>query len=54
MRDHRTSPDIAASIGRWRRDLSPELQERSCEILEEVLAGFGYEVGARSSDQGRF
>jgi hypothetical protein len=54
MRDHRTSPDVAASIGRWRRDLSPELQERSCEILEEVLAGFGYEVGARSSDQGRF
>jgi hypothetical protein len=44
MRAHRTTPDAVASIGRWKRDLSPELRVRSCAILEEVLVGLGYEV----------
>jgi hypothetical protein len=44
MRDHRTSSNVVASIGRWKRDLSPELRARSCEALEDVITGFGYDA----------
>jgi hypothetical protein len=43
MRDHRTSPDVASSIGRWKRDLPPGLRERTCEVFEGLLTSFGYE-----------
>ena len=40
---HGTSRDAEASIGRWRKDLSPELQEVCERELAEPLAAFGYE-----------
>ena len=42
MRDHRTAPSPRESIGRWRRDLSPELRDMSCEIFAPVLDELGY------------
>ncbi len=39
---HRTSTDPAASIGRWRRDLSPELQAACEEAFADLLPEFGY------------
>lgn len=44
MERHRTTPDPAASIGRWRRDLSDELQEACARTLFEELQLFGYEA----------
>ncbi len=43
MDHHRTGGDPAATIGRWRQDLSPELIAACAESLDEVLAAFGYE-----------
>jgi hypothetical protein len=43
MDHHRTAADPAATIGRWRQDLSPELIATCAEALDEVLAEFGYE-----------
>jgi len=40
---HRTAPDVASSVGRWRRDLSPELLKVCEEALDPVLDEFGYE-----------
>lgn len=42
LRDHRTAPDAAASIGRWRRDLTPELQAVCRRELGDLLEAFGY------------
>lgn len=39
---HRTTPSAAASIGRWQRDLEPELGAMATEILQPVLEPFGY------------
>jgi hypothetical protein len=39
---HSTSPDAEASIGRWRRDLDPDLQRVSHEAFGEALEVFGY------------
>jgi hypothetical protein len=39
---HSTSPDAEASIGRWRRDLDPELQRACHEAFGEALEVFGY------------
>lgn len=39
---HRTAPTIGASIGRWRSDLSPDLQRACQEALGDVMTGFGY------------
>jgi hypothetical protein len=39
---HRTSVDARSSIGRWRRDLAPGLQEVCREKLADVLDSFGY------------
>jgi SAM-dependent methyltransferase len=41
---HRTTSDAGASVHRWQRDLSPELQELSTELFAESLAAFGYPV----------
>jgi hypothetical protein len=39
---HRTVDDPLQTIGRWRRDLPPELAEEANEILAPVLGAFGY------------
>jgi hypothetical protein len=49
---HQTTDHPDASIGRWRRDLSPELAGICNEVLAPVLTEFGYSVeGAESSRQ---
>ena len=41
---HRTSPDASSSIGRWKRDLDPRLQE----ICDEAFDGLLDELGGSS------
>jgi Sulfotransferase family len=49
---HRTTDQPGGSIGRWRRDLSPELAGICNEVLTPVLTEFGYSVeGTKSSRQ---
>jgi hypothetical protein len=43
---HRTSGAAEASIGRWRRDMSPELLGLTEELFGEVMEAEGYERGA--------
>ena len=42
MAHHMTAPNPTASIGRWQRDLEPELVERCDELLAPIVAEFGY------------
>jgi hypothetical protein len=42
LKQHRTTPSVSASIGRWRRDLSPSLQRACEETFGELLGAFGY------------
>jgi hypothetical protein len=42
MDHHMTAPSAAASIGRWREDLDPQLADRCDAILSPVSADFGY------------
>lgn len=44
LRAHQTSADAAASIGRWRRDLSPEQQQLARTAFDDTLARLGYDV----------
>ena len=46
---HRTTADETASIGRWREDLPPALQDACAEAFAEALAAFGYETGMRGA-----
>src|SRR5262249_38190405 len=54
---HRTTPDPAASIGRWRTDLAavhPDLPELCDELFAPLLAELGYAVApsrARAMDR---
>lgn len=41
---HATTKDTASSVGRWKRDLSGNLQGLSRESFAEFLATFGYDV----------
>lgn len=43
LSEHRTIKDATTSIGRWKMDLEPELQEAISEAFSEALAAFGYE-----------
>jgi hypothetical protein len=43
MSKHRTAKDPRASVGRWRQDMDPVLQEKCAEVLDEALEEFGYE-----------
>jgi hypothetical protein len=43
---HRTTADARASIGRWRHDLSPDLQAVCERALGPVLEEFGYPTGS--------
>jgi hypothetical protein len=50
---HRTSGEASSSIGRWRRDLEPDLQERMTEVFAPVLDRLGYRrMHADSGDTG--
>jgi hypothetical protein len=40
---HMTTEDPEQSIGRWRRDLPPELRDAAEEAFAPALEGFGYE-----------
>jgi len=42
QRDHQTSENAAASIGRWQRELSPEHRALSEKAFGDVLRSFGY------------
>jgi Sulfotransferase family len=42
MKEHRTTPDPAVSIGRWRRDLPPELVEACEQAVGPALEAWGY------------
>ncbi|MBA2597900.1 MAG: sulfotransferase [Chloroflexia bacterium] len=42
LRGHGTADSPAASIGRWRRDLSPAMRERVDAIFGELLLDLGY------------
>ena len=42
LQQHRTSHSEQESVGRWKRDLSPELQEAVNAIFQEQLQAFGY------------
>lgn len=44
MEHHMTAPSADASIGRWAKDLDPELAERCDAILSPLVADFGYET----------
>jgi hypothetical protein len=39
---HRTTPNVQASIGRWRHDLDPALQRTCEETFGDLLGAFGY------------
>lgn len=41
-RGHRTSTSVEASVGRWRRELSPPLQRLCEETYADMLTEFGY------------
>jgi hypothetical protein len=54
---HQTSGSTAASVGRWRRDLTPAQKSACAAIFDDILTQFGYEPTgpaprpkARSSD----
>jgi Sulfotransferase family len=49
MDHHRTAADPAATIGRWREDLSDELITACTESLDPVLEAFGYEPTCTSA-----
>jgi Sulfotransferase family len=42
-RAHRTTDSVEASVGRWRRELEPSLQELCADAFGEALVEFGYE-----------
>ena len=39
---HRTIRDAADTVGRWRSDLTPEVQEACAQALGPALRQFGY------------
>jgi GT2 family glycosyltransferase len=47
--DHKTSSSVAASVGRWSRELSPELIEVCEESFGDILSAFGYEAASDAS-----
>lgn len=44
MQNHQTSDQVVSTSGRWKRDLTPELQSLCLEISETALRDWGYEV----------
>jgi len=52
LESHRTTDKASASIGRWQRDLSPELAQVCAEVLDPVLTEFGYEPTLALASEG--
>jgi hypothetical protein len=50
--EHRTTGKVSESIGRWKRDLSPELAQVCAEVLDPVLVEFGYEPTLALASEG--
>ncbi|HEX6457215.1 MAG TPA: sulfotransferase [Solirubrobacterales bacterium] len=50
--EHRTTSKVSESIGRWQRDLSPELAQVCAEVLDPVLTEFGYEPTLALASEG--
>ena len=44
VKSHRTSPDAASSIGRWKQDLEPRLQKLCDEAFDGILDELGDSV----------
>jgi len=44
LQQHKTSQDLNSSVGRWKRDLNPELQATLNREYAEILTGFGYKI----------
>jgi sulfotransferase family protein len=44
LQQHKTSQSFNSSVGRWKQDLSPDLQKILNREFAGVLAGFGYEI----------
>ena len=44
LRGHGSSSSPVASIGRWRQDLSPEMQDAIAERFDGLLHSFGYDT----------
>lgn len=42
LEDHRTTHEVTASIGRWKKDLEPEMQSACSRAFEDALVAFGY------------
>jgi hypothetical protein len=53
MDEHRTSADVASSIGRWRRDLEPALVEACERAVGEALEAWGYAGSAAEAGASR-
>jgi hypothetical protein len=49
MERHRTTPDPAASIGRWERELDARLVEECERVLGDALETLGYPSAAGSA-----
>jgi hypothetical protein len=47
LKGHGSSSTPTLSIGRWRKDLSPEMQKNIVERFSELLHSFGYEPSGR-------
>jgi hypothetical protein len=55
---HRTASSVQESVGRWKRELTPEQQSLCAESFDDILVAFGYEAtngfvgtGAARDDQ---
>jgi hypothetical protein len=48
---HRTSRDPASSMGRWREDLEPNLQEACVRSFGDVLEQFGYTLDDAAAER---
>ena len=44
LREHRTSRDLSASLGRWQDEMSPTLQDVCRRVLGPILIELGYEL----------
>ena len=49
LEGHITSTSPEASIGRWRRDLAPELRNVTEEVFGAALELFGYEASGKAA-----
>jgi sulfotransferase family protein len=48
-RQHRTIPDPKSSIGRWRRELNPQLRKLCNDTFSDLLRDFGYSETATTA-----